>query len=110
MSRLVTVAASAALGICLGAAAMIASERLHAQQSRDLRQQLLTQPEVRLVTIPAPRGQARLEGSGSSEILVQPPPSLVFFKDVKSDGCWLASLGERNEAVALAAAPADACR
>jgi len=41
---------------------------------------------------------------------VQPAPGLVFFKDVKSEGCWLASLGDRNEAVALAVAPVDACR
>jgi|RhiMetStandDraft_4_1073278.scaffolds.fasta_scaffold295930_1 hypothetical protein len=111
MLRLVTSAASVVVGIGLGVGAMIASEQLHAQQQRrELEQQLLNQPEVRLVTFPAPRGRARLERIGSTETLVQPAPGLVFFKDLKSDGCWLASLGDRNEAVALAVAPVDACR
>jgi hypothetical protein len=44
------------------------------------------------------------------EHVIQPPPGLVFFKDVKSDGCWLAALGELNQAIALAAAPATACQ
>ena len=110
MSRLVTSAAWVVVGIGLGVGAMIASEQLHAQQRQALPQQLLNQPEVRLVTIPAPRGRARLEGIGSTARLVQPEPGLVFFKDVKSEGCWLASLGDRNEAVALAVAPGDACR
>ena len=108
MSRLVTSAAWVVVGIGLGVGAMIASERLDAQQ-QGLQQQLLSQPEVRLLTFPAPLGRARLEGIGSTEKLVQPPPGLVFFKDVKSQGCWLASLGDRNEAVALAVAPVDAC-
>lgn len=110
MSRLVTSAVLVAVGVGLGVGAMRASGRLEAQERRDLRSQLLTQPEARLVTIPAPRGRARLEGSGPTERLVPPEPGLVFLKDVKTDGCWLASLGERNEAVALAVAPADACR
>ena len=110
MSRFVTFAAAVVVGIGLGVGAMLAGEQLYAQQRQDVQQQLLTQPEVRLVTIPAPRGRARLDGFGSTERLVQPDPGLVFFKDVKSDGCWLASLGDRNEAVALAVAPIDACR
>ena len=110
MSRLITSVAWVLVGIGLGVGAMIASEQLHAQQQRDLQQQLMNQPEIRLITMPAPRGLARLEGSGSTERLVQPAPGLVFFKDIKSEGCWLASLGDRNEAVALAVAPVDACR
>ena len=110
MSRLVTSASLVVVGIGLGVGAMIASEQLHAQQRHALEQQLLDQPEVRLIAIPAPRGRARLDGIGSTERLVQPEPGLVFFKDVRSEGCWLASLGDRNEAVALAVAPPDACR
>jgi hypothetical protein len=110
MSRLARSAAWVLVGIGLGVGAIIASEQLHAQPQRDLQRQLLDQPEPRLVTIPAPRGRARLEGSGSTDTLVLPAPGLVFFKDIKSEGCWLASLGDRNEAVALAVAPLDACR
>jgi hypothetical protein len=109
MARLGSSAIVMAVGIGIGVGGMLASERMQAQQ-QDLRQSLANQPDVRLVTIPAPRGQARLEGFGSQERLIHPPPALVFFKDVRTDGCWLASLGDRNETVALAVAPAEACR
>lgn len=109
MRRFTTSAVVVLVGIGLGVGVMRATERVQAEQGR-AQQQLIDQPEVRLVTIPAPRGRARIDGIGPTERLVQPQPGLVFLKDVKSDGCWLASLGDRNEAVALAAAPADACR
>jgi hypothetical protein len=110
MTRLGTLAVAMVGGIGIGVGGILASERLQAQQRQDLQQIVANPPEVRLITIPAPRGQARREGFGSQERLVQPPPGLVFLKDVKTDGCWLASLGDRDETVALAVAPADACR
>ena len=106
MRRFVSSVVILLVGIGVGIGGMLATERLQAQQAP----QLQNQPEVRLITIPAPRGQARMERIGGTERFVQPAPGLVFFKDVKGDGCWLASLGDRNEAIALAVAPADACR
>lgn len=116
MARLGTSVIAMVVGIGLGVGGMLASERLRAQQPQGLEerqpllQRLENQPEARLITIPAPRGRARLEGLGSRQRLIQPPPGLVFFKDIKTEGCWLASLGDRDEALALAVAPADACR
>jgi hypothetical protein len=110
MTRLGTSAIAAVVGIGFGVGIMLASERLQAQQRPDQRPLMENQAEVRLVMIPAPRGKARLEGFGPTERFVQPDPPLVFLKDTKSEGCWLASLGDRNEAVALAVAPSDACR
>jgi hypothetical protein len=109
MPRRVTPVIGFVLGIFAGVGAMLATTSLDAGQA-ELRQQIEHQPPTRLITIPAPRGQARLEGSGRDERLLQPPPGLVFFKDVVSDGCWLAALGDRNEAIALAVAPPTACK
>lgn len=109
MCRRVTPVVGFVLGIFVGVGAMLATARLDAGQV-DLRRQIEEQVPTRLLTIPAPRGQARLEGIGSRERLIQPPPGLVFFKDVKTDGCWLAALGDRDEAIALAVAPAAACQ
>jgi hypothetical protein len=97
------------LGTFVGVGAMLATPRLDAGQA-DLRRQIDQQAAARLIEIPAPRGQARLEGFGPTERLIQPRPGLVFFKDVNSDGCWLAALGDRNEAIALAVAPTAACQ
>jgi hypothetical protein len=105
--RRVTPVITFVLGTFVGVGAMLATARLDAGQA-DLRGR---QPAAsRLIEIPAPRGQARVEGFGRTERLIQPPPGLVFFKDVKSDGCWLAALGNLNEAIALAVAPAAACQ
>lgn len=104
--RRVTPVIGFVLGTFVGVGAMLATARLDAGQT-DLRRQPAA---TRLIEIQAPRGQARLEGFGKNERLIQPPPGLVFFKDVKSDGCWLAALGDRNEAIALAVAPATACQ
>ena len=107
--RRATPAIALVLGICLGIGASLATAGLQAGQV-DLRPQFEQQSRTRLIAIPAPRGQARLEGVGPTERLIQPPPGLVFFKDVQSDGCWLAALGDRNEAIALAVAPSQACQ
>lgn len=104
--RRVTPVIGFVLGTFVGVGAMLATARLDAGQA-DLRRQPAA---ARLIETPAPRGQARLEGFGQTERLIQPPPGLVFFKDVKSDGCWLAALGNLNEAIALAVAPATACQ
>ena len=105
------------LGLVVGVGALLATARLDAGQELDpgtadlaIRRQIAQQPGVRLIEIPAPRGQARLEGFGQSQRLIQAPPGLVFFKDVNSDGCWLAALSVANEAIALATAPAAACQ
>ena len=107
--RRVTPVIGFVLGIFAGAGAMLATARLEAGQA-DLRRQNDQPAATRLIEIPAPRGQARREGLGQTERLIQPPPGLVFFKDLNSDGCWLAALGDRNEAIALAVAPATACQ
>jgi hypothetical protein len=109
MPRRVSPVIGFVLGTFVGVGGMLATARLDAGQA-DLRRQIEQQPPTRLITIPAPRGQTRLEGSGLDERLIQPPPGLVFFKDVVSDGCWLAALGDRNEAIALAVAPPAACK
>ena len=102
--RRVTPVIGFVLGTLVGVGAMMATARLDAGQTA------LQRPGARLIEIPAPRGAVRREGIGSSEHIIQPPPGLVFFKDVNSDGCWLAALGDRNEATALAMAPATACQ
>lgn len=109
MPRHVTPVIGFVLGAFVGVGAMLATARLDAGQA-DLRRQIEQQAPTRLITIPAPRGQTRLEGFGRSERIIEPPPGLVFFKDVVSDGCWLAALDDRNEAIALAVAPATACQ
>lgn len=101
--RRVTPVLGFVLGTVVGVGAMLATARLDAGQGGQA-------AATRLIEIPAPRGQARLEGVGRTQQLIQPPPGLVFFKDVKSDGCWLAALGNLNEAIALAVAPATACQ
>ena len=99
----ITSAIGFVLGTFVGVGAMLATARLDAGQAG--------QPAAtRLIEIQAPRGQSRTEGIGPTRHVIQPPPGLVFFKDVKSDGCWLAALGSVNEAIALAAAPAAACQ
>ena len=113
MRRFVTLVIGVVLGVCLAVGAMVTT-RLQAQTGRAdtsaLRKQLENQPATRLIEIPAPRGQSRLEGVGQSERLVSAPPPLVFLKDVKTDGCWLAYMGGQNEPLALAVAPAAACQ
>lgn len=100
--RRVTPALAFVLGTLVGVGAMLATARLNAGQT--------SQPAAtRLIEIQAPRGQYRTEGIGRTQRLIQPPPGLVFFKDVKSDGCWLAALGDLNQAIALAVAPTSAC-
>jgi len=116
MRRFGTLAFGVALGVVIGAGFTLGIANLQARQftpavpSQTIADALQNQPPTRLVEIPAPRGQARLEDVGTRQVLRTPAPGLVFFKDLKSDGCWLATLGDRNEAIAIAAAPVDACR
>jgi len=110
MRRFLTLVIGLVLGICLAVGAMLTTSRLEAGQIVPIFRPPTDQPATRLIEIPAPRGQIRLEGIGSTERIITPPPALVFFRDVKSDGCWLAAVGDHNEAIALAVAPADACR
>jgi hypothetical protein len=87
--------------LCAGTVFLSARERPQQRESG----------EPRLISIPASRGIPRRDtGPAGSRQLIQPPPPLVFLKDTRSDGCWLASLGEHGEAISLATAPADACR
>jgi len=95
------------LGILVGVGAMLATARLDAGQD----DRTVQRPGSRFVEIQAPRGEARTEGSGRSKVFIQPPPGLVFFKDVNSDGCWLASQSPGGyDIIALAVAPATACQ
>ena len=110
MRRFVTFVVGVVFGVCLA----VVGTRLQASQGQDynamMRRQLQDQPATRLIEIPAPRGQSRLEGVGQTERVIMAPPAMVFLKDVKSDGCWLAYMGNQNEPVALAVAPAEACQ
>lgn len=106
--RRVTPVIGFALGALVGVGAMMATAHLDAGQAARATQR----PGARFIEIQAPRGQVRVEGFGSDERFIQPPPGLVFFKDVNSDGCWLTALGggNGNEVVALAVAPTAACQ
>ena len=100
--RRVTPVIAFVVGTLVGVGSMLATARLDAGQAGQ-------PPATRLIEIQAPRGQYRTEGIGRTQRVIQPPPPLVFFKDIKSEGCWLAALGDLNQAIALAVAPTTAC-
>jgi hypothetical protein len=106
--RWIAPAVALAVGVVVGVGAMLAARTVEAQQFGTMQEE-----NFRLLTIPAPRAvsrpDARFVGT-SARTLVQSGPSPVFLKDRKTEGCWLAGLGERNEVVALAVAPAAACQ
>ena len=110
MRRFLTLGLGLVFGVCLA----VVGTRLQASQGQDynamLRRQFQNQPATRLIEIPAPRGQNRMEGAGQSERAIMAPPAMVFLKDLKTEGCWLAYMSSQNEPVALAVAPADACQ
>ena len=119
MRRFATLGLGVVLGVCLTVGAMWTTASLQAQlgpgrvdpgDMAALRRQFESQPPTRLIEIPAPRGQSRVEGVGQNERVIQAPPPMVFLKDVKTDGCWLAFMGNQYGPISLAVAPADACQ
>jgi hypothetical protein len=103
--RWLTLVVALAVGIGIGAGIMLSAQRVQARQIG----LTVDDSSIRLLTIPAPRGHSRTAGPYRQRTLVQAGPSPVFLQDNKNEACWLASLGDRGEVIALAVAPPSSC-
>lgn len=90
-----------ALGISIGAGAVLMSGRVQAQQPTSV-------GAARIVITPASAVTGRWVNTNPSAWIEGPPP-LKFIKDTKSGGCWIGNIGDNGVFVSLAVAPPAAC-
>ena len=101
MRRLVTSGLWIALGITIGAGAVLTNSRVQAQQQTSI-------GASRIVITPASGAIGRWVHTDPSTWVEGPPP-VKFIKDTKSGGCWIGSIGDNGVFVSLAVAPPSAC-